>query len=548
MLEDVHNITRAAYEQYPEDPVIGQVAFTIERIAAKAPKGSTISQAEVSNIYNNFVRLSSNSHFREVLGSLLFDVTTPNVENADYSRLNRVDAEDSKAIATEANAELTNTISSVFSDSVDSSKSFDIKIASDGLGFVSAELKSLGFSPAIEIMGGNKSNIVYAAHFNTNRGRITVAIPTQIVSGRVLFPSTFVAGDRLEELTSAVLSMFIDKKAQLGDFSIPKTANVLSALNILAGQKYMSEPEFAKVSGTVSENDDTTGLSLEDKKDTRPELPTNQIAMDNTLISSRKADMPQSLAHLARDFEDDVLEAASTYGLDSIRKGKEMIALELRTAGFKNAQVRFGSESNQTVVYLASINTPKGSVELEVPVEMAVIAENKYMPLSPSFFAYDGMVEDFTASKLQRFAIRLPSLSTGSTVCSSSFSYMLLPELKDEILKAASENDYVTCEAALSEIKNRFNEDDLKNAISDYHFILTQKTKMNKQSQHKCSRLIKAGHGSISDRCGHYLCSLDKVITDENGNCRLKTAIEREKLNPIEDGGALISTSKINLT
>ena len=29
MLEDVYNVTRAAYERYPEDPVIRQVAFTI---------------------------------------------------------------------------------------------------------------------------------------------------------------------------------------------------------------------------------------------------------------------------------------------------------------------------------------------------------------------------------------------------------------------------------------------------------------------------------------------------------------------------------------
>ena len=124
---------------------------------------------------------------------------------------------------------------------------------------------------------------------------------------------------------------------------------------------------------------------------------------------------------------------------------------------------------------------------------------------------------------------------------------MLLPELKDEILKAASESDYTTCELVLGEIKERFNDEDYKNAIADYHFVLTQKANMNKP-QHKCNRLIAAGKTSINARCGHYNCSIDKVVTDENGNCRLKSSIQRDQLNPIEEGGACISTSKINLT
>jgi len=33
ILSDVHNMTRQAYEQYTEDPVIRQFAFVIERIA-----------------------------------------------------------------------------------------------------------------------------------------------------------------------------------------------------------------------------------------------------------------------------------------------------------------------------------------------------------------------------------------------------------------------------------------------------------------------------------------------------------------------------------
>jgi len=554
MLEDVHKLTRIAYEQYPNDSVITQVASTIEKMAERSPIGATISQADISDIYNNFVRISSDSRFREVLGSLLPDgVATSKADNA-FIKQNRQDADIEKAINDQTDPNLTSTIASVFSDSIDSSKAFDNKIAAKGVEFVGAELQALGFKPAIEIMGGNKDNMVYAAHFDTRKGRITVAIPTQIQNGRVLFPSTFVADDHLEELNATALTLFVEKKAFAGNFSVPKTADILSAINVIFGKKDVSEQEFAKVSNVIpnsTEKEINPLYSVSDKTaDAVDELNASQISMESLPLSyaTQKANIPPTLAHLARDFEDDVLEAVSAFGLEAIRNGKELIASELRSAGFKNAQVRFGSESKQSVIYLAAINTPKGPTEIEVAAEMHSLGSNKYMPLMPTYFAYDGMIEDFTSTKLQRFAITIPYPSSKTTIYSSSFNYMVLPELKDEILKAASENDYVTCETVLSEIKERFNEDDFKNAIADYHFILTQKTKLHKQSQHKCSKTIHAGHGSIEDRCGHFLVPMSKVVTDEQGNCRLKTAIERERLNPVEETGAAISTSKINLT
>lgn len=543
MLEDVHKLTRAAYERYPEDSVITQVAFAIERMAEKASEGAIISQAEISSIYNNFVRPSLSSRFREVLGTLLFDdAPISKVENPDYVKLNRVDAEVEKQIKDQTDTKLTDTLSAVFSGA-ESDKTYDIAIAKQGVGFVSAELKALGFSPAVEIMGGNSDNIIYAAHFDTRKGRITVAIPTEINNKKVLFPSTFVADDHLEELTSTTLGLFVDKKTESGDFSVPKTADVLSAVRIISGKaKEVENQKFSELTKDMKDGKEIN-LAIPNLFAERSfEQPKQEIE------TRQEATMPPVLAHLARDFEDDVLEAASEFGLASIQKGKEMVAIELRSAGFKNAQVKFGSESGHSVIYLAAINTPKGVVEIEVPVEMQAVASDKYVPLAPAYFAYDGIIEDFTAAKLQRFAISPPAPSTKTMVYSSVFSYMLLPELKSEIIKAASTNDYVTCETILSEIGERFSEEDVKNAISDYHFVLTQKSKLQKQTQHKCSKLIPAGKGSLNARCGHYLVSLDKVITDEQGNCKLKSREELNRLNPIEESGAAISTSKINLT
>jgi hypothetical protein len=497
MLEDVHSITRRAYEQYPEDPVITQVAFTIERMAEKAPTGSTITKGEISSIYNNFVGLSSSSKFRDVLGQLLpFDLPNQN-KQPDYSRLNQIDTGASHIdMASLVDQNVVTAISSGFVDKLDTTKLLDPKLVQQGKEFIAAELKAQGgLSALLDVLGGNNTNmIVYAAGFDTSKGLVKVAIPVAIQNGCATFPNSFLVDDHLEALTAANLQKFIDLKPELDNLKIAHQTN-------------------------------------------RPEIDARQ-----------NVKMPTELAHLACDFENDVIEAASVFGLETIRNGKEMIARELKGAGFKNAQVKFGSESNSSVVYLALINTPKGPTEIEVPVEMKALAGDKYAPLAPSYFAYDGLIEDFTAAKLQRFATRLPVAASGSMTYSSAMKYMVLPELKDEIIKAASENDYVTCEEALQEIQARYPEEDFKNALSDYHYVLTQKTASENKVEHKCSRVILAGHGSISDRCGHLLRPLDEVVTDEYGNCRLKTAVERERLNPIEDSGACMSSSKIYLT
>ena len=545
MLHDVYRQTREAYEKFPEDPVIRQVAFTIEKMAEKSSSISTISQADLSEIYNNFVRLSNDSKFRVALGHLLLeDKPTSQNYNPDYSKLNRVDADNSALNTNDfVDKNLVGALDVAFGGS-SSVKAYDQKLAELGKEFVELELTSLGFKqPHVEVMGGDENTLVYGSHFDTTNGLVTVAIPIDLQNGKLVLPSTFVADDHLEELNSTSINKFINAKSSIKDFSTPKVKDILVAVGILTGRnKVASQDEFSTVKNEFKDGDSiqlsVPSLFVDRKyEDPRPDIDTKV-----------QVEMPKELAHLAQDFENDVLEAASAFGRKAIGEGKEIVSRELVAAGFKNAQVRFGSESNDSVIYLAAINTPKGPVTIEVPIEM-VQAQNKYVPLIPTYFAYDGLIEDFTPHKLQRFAINLPSPSTKNVVAyTASYSYMTLPELKDEILKAASENDYVTCETILSHVEEKFSEEDHKNAIADYQYLLITKARIASKEQHKCSRPIKAGKGSLYDRCGHYLVTMDKVAAGPNGECILKSSLEREKLNPIDESGVLISTSKINFT
>lgn len=549
MLGDVYRQTRAAYERFPEDTVIGQVAFTIEKMADNASPGTTISQAEISSIHNDLVRLSGSSKFRDVLGHLLPQERTEfSSKNNNYVDMNRIDS-DSSGLTNEdlANQELVGVLQSVFDGSMNKLKAFDSDKAAQGKEYVKIELESLGYNkPNIEVIGGDTSTLVFAAHLDTRNGIVSVAIPINLGSdGGMLLPSTFVADDHLESLAGNNLQYFVDKKGEARDFSMPSATDVLSAVGIISGKSDISENEMTNVSSLFGEADQVAVTSPELFLDRKYE--DSVVDIDTTV----NVEMPKELAHLAKDFEDSVVEASSVYGKDAVRNGKGMVLAELKSAGFNQAQVRFGSDGDQSVFYTATIPTSAGPVDINVQVDMGVTAANTFAPMFPRHFSHNGKVEEFIPSTLQRFAADMPTGKSGSKLYQAAFAYMTLPELKDQMLSSVAQDDFVAAEAALNQISDTFSEEDHKNAFADFNFMLTQKANLASQAtaaRHTCNKIIEAGKGSIYERCGHFGIPLSQVVSDDKGNCTVKASIERSKLNPLSDGGAGISTSKLLLT
>lgn len=546
LLGDVYAMTRQAYEKYREDAVIRQFAFVIEQMIEKLGNTSIIDQQKMTDIYNNLVRLSGNTKFREALGMFLLDQPVKTASN-DFAKMNRIDAENSQLTVNDyIDQNLTNTLIHAFGGTSNDIKPLDNTAAKVGKEYVELELKAMGFKPRVEIIGGDSSVLVYACHVDTTAGIVSVAIPIELSSGKVLLPSTFVADDHLEELTAQKFQYFVDKKAVTKNFSMPSADSVVTAVRMLTGlQKTASTNEFkAVLNDFMPEHAEDSGekvyLTTPELFSDKQNYPEPKAYIDTT----PQVEMPKELAHLAHDFENDILEAASEYGKTAVGAGKQMVIAELAAAGFKHAQVRFGGEAGDAVIYLAAIHTPKGPTEIEIPVEMKEVTGG-YIPLAPSYFGWDGIVEDFTPEKLQRFAIRRPAESNSSTVYSTTHQYMTLPELRDQIVKAASEKDYVSAEMILGTIQERFEEEDYKNAIADYHYILMYNRRQDETEGRHCALEIAAGKGSIETRCGHYMVPMSKVTVGDDGRCRLKSHIEKERLNPLDEGSAAISTSKL---
>jgi hypothetical protein len=101
----------------------------------------------------------------------------------------------------------------------------------------------------------------------------------------------------------------------------------------------------------------------------------------------------------------------------------------------------------------------------------------------------------------------------------------------------------------LNHIGATFSAEDYRNAIADYQYVLSIKAKASAtQAKHaelaQSNTLIQAGHGSLLPRQSNGQ-PISDLVRDEDGNYRKASDLQREKLNPSEDGGASISTSSI---
>lgn len=514
LLSDVYNITRQAYEKYREDPVIKRFAAAIENLVEKHGGGALISKSDMTYLYDNFNTINQDNVFRKVLGHFINDAPIQNInKNEDFIKANRVDWGQELPTAEPKDPELNAYLQSMFGEKVAFEKAYNKDLAKKGQDMVDIELQSLGFDGhKLSVVAGDNDTIIYNAKFLTHKGDVNIAIPLDVSRNKVAFPSVFATNSKFEELTGPNLYSHITKKLEAGDLSTPEPALVLKAVNVALGKIALAAPE--------EQPNELDGVW------------TSTIPGEQEIANAK---LPKGLESLARDFEDRVLEAASEFGLEAVNIGKVAVKNVLNDAGFIHAQVKFAAESGDSAIYLASIKTPKGFVELEVPVEMAVNASGKYMPTEPTYFAYDGLVESFTSENIRKFALRLPPKSSGETLCLTGYAYLNLPELKQELVTAAKKDDYISCEAILDTIEDKYL-DDYSQAVNEYSQILIEKNNIKTASYGKrCNLEIPAGKYSTEPMCGHLNVPISKTAIDENGRCRLKTALEAEKVDSVTD-------------
>lgn len=493
-----------ALDEYPHDPVIRSVATVVNK---QLSKGKLVtSQKELYSTYNHFAGINPSSMIKEAIGDLLYPVS--NIPQATVGNETAVSYRQNSA-PLDMKVEH-NPLENLFDKNVNAGTYYDSTLAKLGKQILIEELKNIGV-PANEIKVvagvGDNTAIVYDAVFTNKLG--TTHVPMFIEVGNGIQPPTHFYGDnQFIQLTAENLNKYIVDKAKVEEISNVTMSGVKTSSSIISSSFSFEEDGPAP-------------------------------------IKFDKVAMPEVLKDFA-SFDEALLESSTVFTPELVRTAKAVCRRELNNMGF-NAQVALAESTDNCIICSAELDSNVGKVEIKLPVE--IINDR---PQIPSLFYNEtnkDKIYDFSQASLSNYLTAAKSDHASIMRYSNDFYNMNYNQLKDEVLSGAANKDYVRAEQALNRIEDKFGSSYHSAALSDYAKYLTlsaaDKTEIKVQSKNKCRLLITTG--SIEPRCGHYNVSINRVSTNERGDCELLD--RRAKYDNLkESNGTLIRSNKITLT
>lgn len=520
---------RKAAEAHPQDTVIRAVAKVVEDMSRKDPT-RLICQAEIEGLYNNLVGLNvTGTRFRDVLGDLLMSEKPASAKpNPMYAQANRDDP--LQEAISETDPALQGELGQLFEQASDR---YDPQKALEARGHVERELRSLGFgNTRVRIAGGNSRHLVFAADLETVRGPVRVYVPAD-ASGAKL-PSVFVASDHFAVLTRDGLERHIENAAVRRQPPVQVMA-VLRSLDVLTGQQRTSEMAARQMAESAAsklpEANGSEGLSA-------PQLVGASLSDGPAYedVHIPQTPLPEPLKALTSDLEEGLAEAGLPYPQASVRMAKRMLVAELAAMGFKGAQTRVSSPTQDGFICEAVLSTPRGRVAIDVPIEM-----QNNQPLMPSVFAKGDLVDEFNQAALSRFLSADPE-TEASAPADGRLLGMSLYELKDELVRLASASDFKACDAVMETVASRFDPETYGAVLMDYQRMLSGLGEAKQASQSRCAHVVHSPN-SIHPLCGHFMVPLHKVVQDERGVCHLASTYYSRKGQ--DEAGAFFSNAKV---
>jgi hypothetical protein len=530
IIGNVSERLRRAAETNPRDTVIRAVAGVVESMSRKDPT-RVICQAEIDQVFNGLIGLdASGTRFREVLGDLLLSEKPAGaVLDPRYAQARRDDP--SQEPIDEGDPALRGELGQLFDRAADR---YDPQRAADARAHVERELRSLGFlNTRVQLAGGNSRHLVFAADLETVRGPVRVHVPADASGERL--PSVFVTGDRFAELTRQALEQHMEIAAVTRTRPV-QVAAVLRSLDMLTGRTAAAaraaEDAAAKAAALLPEADGSGGLS-------GPQLVGASMPGGPAVPDVRipQTPLPEPLKALVPDMEERLAEAGLLYPQASVRLAKRMLVAELAAMGFKGVQVRIAAPTQDGFICEALLNTPRGKVGIDVPIEM-----QNNQPLMPAVFAKGDLVDEFTAEALSHFLARDPDTTDPAAPSDSRLAAMSLYELKDELVKRAAAGDLSGCDGVMEAVACRFDPETYRTALLDYQRILSGLGEARQTSSSRCSRVLRSPN-SIHPLCGHFMVPLGKVVQDERGTCHLASTYYARKDQ--DEAGAFFSNAKV---
>lgn len=409
-----------AAEVYPHDPTIVSIASVVNKYS---DNNTTITRKQLKDLYNKFyVR---NTKFAEVCGEELGE--TNNLMTPKYTV--RTDESEIKTDHL-GDQVLVNALQSVFDSNL------PLKMYAKDLGekaktIVADTLNNWNLPPSsLDVEDGNEKFIVVKASYDTPKGLTSFYIPVQLISNKITNPNVFVGNTGPQDLDNLNVKAYV-------------TSNAGSKLNF-SGTNILD-----LITKSASENREISDVELalakiNANRRQQQEYFSNQILSQEVEQEAKEVSLPKysEFSHLEDKFTSPYGVASFNFGEDKVKTARDLIARNLHSFGFKNAQVTVSGSKENTILYAVALDS--GRVAFTVPVK---IQDNKV--LNPEIMLCKGSVNNFNANSIKNLYASNTSDYKAAAVASPHYG-LKSSELVDAVRDAVKENNLAKAEDALN--------------------------------------------------------------------------------------------------
>lgn len=368
----------------------------------------------------------------------------------------------------------------------------------------------LGANASVSAVDGKDYAILCQATFETPKGRSHIIVPVETVNDKALIPGVFLSQAGFIDFNKENVEKHI--MATAGKSFKVDASQVLEAIKVA---KFGASKEVDSVDMAV--------FAFKARNGT----PSNYT---NDAILYQEVDKVASEVNLKTAESDLFSEKLKTtdgtaefvLGKKNIDIGRNIVAKELSSMGYKSASIKVASFTDNSFTLAVSAN---GS-GFKVPVKV-----EKGSVVYPTVILAGGNIEKFCKDGIKS---ALASNDQKAAVTATNFSLMTSSQLINEVEKLCMAGDLDSASDALSAIQLTGDEKALSYAFATY--MSAMDGSLSKKAEIQKIKTIKIGGNEV---CAQTFLPVDKVYIDENGVAHAKYHQNSDKTDSVTAAGLM---------
>jgi hypothetical protein len=363
------------------------------------------------------------------------------------------------------------------------------------------ELNSIGLLPKkIAVVAGQDDLLICEALYETPKGATAALIPLEVKSGLAIPPSMFLTTNGFVNLTSENVTRHLRNTA-----GKTFTVDAQSLLKKIAEARQKTTRPVSEVERIVRKASLNRGTPVLGGAN---DVLLTEIDPAHPEVKLAAPQHTEESLSVAEHLNSKKGAAEFVHGRDAVDMARNMIAFELKRAGYGMPQVKVADSKANQITYAVAINN-----QLGFKANVKFTEDKK--PVMPRVVIAAGMVYEFSKAGLDKMLES--GANDADVLAETSPMYGLKPsDLVDQVRTAMAENNLDRAADALHVLKQGSDEFAYRTAYDIYVGGLRGETQ---EKPAGCSAPVKLG-SSMKKICSHTGLPVDKIYQDKYGQCR----------------------------